>query len=228
MVPSGLLGEDIGVGPLFGFQVEADRRVVSGFGVPSSVGVKFAVSTENGVSTTSEGKGLESDDGFQVLPGLGFDVEAVDVIEGNAGVAETTMSTVDVDLALVVAGRGVSTGRRSANGGGFVVAHGLVVLAAGPGVVLAVEDPRVVQTAGGGSMSSEDEHLIVLGANSQGDVLGTRRGLLSTLGILLFPDPVLAGHFEGVDVGDGSDFAALGSGGDSTVHEVLGRTYVYH
>ena len=80
MIPARLFGEDIWVGPLVGSLVEADSLVVSGVGVPSTVGVKLTFGAENGVSTTAEGKGLKTDDGFEVFPGLGFNVETVDVI----------------------------------------------------------------------------------------------------------------------------------------------------
>jgi len=219
MVPSRLLIVDIGVSPLVGFQVEADSGVVGRLSVPSTVRVELVSGAENGVSTTAKGEGLESDDGFQVFPGLGLNIEAVDVIKGDAGVVQTTMSTVDVDLALEVARGRVSTRRRSANRRSFVFTEGLVVLDTAPGVLFGVEHPGVIKTAGGRGMSSEDEHLIT--TNGEGDVLGTRLGLLSASSILFLPNPVGAGHSEGVDVGDGSDFASLSSGSDSTVHEVL-------
>jgi hypothetical protein len=216
VVPAGLVTVDIGIGPLMGGEVEADSAVVSSLGVPSTVGKELSFGTENGVSTTSKGKGLKADDGFQVFPGLVFTVESVNVIERDTGVVQTTMSTIDVDLALVVAGGGVSTRRRSTDRGFFVLSHGLVSGAAGPGVVLDVEDPGVIEAGSRISVPSEDEHLVV--TDGQSNMLSTGLGLLGTLRLLLFPDPVSAGHFEGVDVRDRRNLVARGSGRNSTEH----------
>lgn len=81
MVPSRLIVVDIRITPLMSVQVEADRCVVRSLGIPSTVRVELVSGAENGVSTTAEGEGLESDDSFQVFPGLGLNIEGVDVIK---------------------------------------------------------------------------------------------------------------------------------------------------
>lgn len=228
MVPSGDIVVNIRIVPFASGQIEADGLVVSDLGIPSTIGVKLSISTENGVSSTSEGKGLESLDGFHVFPSLGLYVEAVDVIKRDAGVVQTTMSSIDVDLALVVASSSVSSRRRSVDRRNFVVTNSLVFLDTSPSVILAVEEPGVVETAGGRGVSSENEQSGVVSSEHHSNVLGTSLGLIGTLGILLLPNPFGSGQFESVDISDRHDLVSLGTGADSTVHEVFGITYEVH
>ena len=43
-------------------------------------------------------------------PSFGFNVEGINVVVGNSLVVETTVSSIDVDFAVVVAGSGISSG----------------------------------------------------------------------------------------------------------------------
>ena len=52
---------------------------------------------------------------FVLVPLMCFQVKTVDVTEGNSGIVETTVSTIDVDLTFEVGRATVRSGRRCAD-----------------------------------------------------------------------------------------------------------------
>jgi hypothetical protein len=183
--------------------------------------------TEDGVATTSEGKRLSSHDRDDLLPSLRFDIEDIDIIEGDSSVVETTVSTIDVDLTLVVASSGVGSWGRSTDEGLLVFFSLLVTSDTGPGAFFGVKEPGIVQANGWTGVSSKDEHAV--GSRDRNcNVLSTGERDLITLRLELLPDPVLTGHSELIHVGDGFHFLTLTGLGDSSVHEVAALAHEVH
>jgi hypothetical protein len=212
---------DIGVTPFAGLQIEHFDFVVHGFVIPSTVSVELVVHDENGVSTTSWRRELKTSDDFDLFPLLSLKIVGVDIVEADAGVVESTMASINVDLVLVDAATGVGTWGRSSNGGLLVVLDLTISLCAGPGVLLGVEEPGVVKTHGGGAVTTENEHLVVDWRNDFGYMLRSCWGHLLATWALLFPDPLVAHHAESEDVTVGLDLSSGCGCFDTTVHNIL-------
>lgn len=94
------------------------------------------------------------------FPLASLDVVGVDIAVGNASVVETSMSTVDINLAVVVSSGRVSTRRGGSDGGLLVFGDSAVVVGAGPGEVLGVKPPAVIEPNLGRGMTTEDKDFI--------------------------------------------------------------------
>lgn len=201
VVPAGHVIVDVGVGPLKSVQVENDNVVELRLTVPSTVRVELILESEQGVTTAAGGEhSVGRNDGLVLLPDLGGDVKGVDIVQGDASVVQTTVTTVDPDLVVVVAGTGVRTGSGRVDGALLVLlSDGLVTLDALPREVMDSEPPAVVKTLGWGLVSTEDEDAIVLG-RGDGDVLGTGRGQIVANGLLLFPAGLLCDRKRGLGI----------------------------
>ena len=186
MVPAGEFREDVIVLPLTRREVEVSQTLVLRLGVPSSIGVELAVGHKNAVaSATDLGRSL-----FLLLlvlrPGLSCNVEAVDVVVCKALVAETTVTAIDVNLAVVVAGAAVCAGSWGADGRLLV---GIDILAASDALpdalrALDFEPPTVVEAARRSSVATVDEEAVrflnsILLRWVDSDVLGSRHGLVA-------------------------------------------------
>jgi hypothetical protein len=66
-------------------------------------------------TTTFRKRGL-GNNWLVFVPGFGFNVKRVDVVVGDSLVVETTVTSVNVDLAVIVASSGVGSWRRCADG----------------------------------------------------------------------------------------------------------------
>jgi len=145
------------------------------------------VMTENGVSTTSEGKGLGALDGDNLFPDFSLNIECVDVVKRDTGVVEATMSTVDVDLALVEASSGVGSWRRAPDERLLILFGLLIALSTRPDALFGVEPPGIVQTHSRTSMASKNEHAVVVRRDGNCYMLSAGQGDLLTLRLKLFP-----------------------------------------
>lgn len=184
--------------------------------------------TEDGVSTTSKRERLSSLDGDDLFPGLSSNVKGVDIVERDSSVVKSTVSSIDDNLTFVVAGSGVSTWRRSTDKGFFVLFSLLVSSSTRPDAFLGVEEPSIVKTHSRAGVSSENEHTVITWRNCNCDVLSTGKGDFVTLGLKLFPDPVLTGHSELIHIGDRLHFLTLSGLSDTSVHEVAALANEVH
>jgi hypothetical protein len=82
------------------------------FRVPATVGIKFVVNCEERVTTAAFGKWGLGYNWVVFRPGLSLNIERINVAVGDSLVVETTVSSVDVDFAVIVACSGVSSGGR--------------------------------------------------------------------------------------------------------------------
>lgn len=219
---------NIWVTPFAGLQIEHFDFVVNGLVVPTSVSVELVFHDENRVSTTSWRRELKTSKNFDLFPSLCLKIVGVDVVKTDASVVESTMTSINVDLVLVEATCSVGTWRRGSDCGLFVLFDLLVSLCAGPGILLGVEEPGVVKAHSRGVVTTEHEHLVVEGRDHFGYVLGSGWGHLVTSWVLLFPDPLLAHHAEGVHVRVGLDLTSSGGCFNTTVHEILVSTDEVH
>ena len=146
MVPSGVAVVDVWVAPLVGEKIETDDVVVLGLSRPSTIRVELVINNEDGVAATTLWVGLVADYGFVEFPLTGLDVVGVHIIEGLARVEETTVSTIDVDFAFVVAGGSVSSWGWCINGGLLVLTDGLIALGTGPSAVGVLQPPTVIES----------------------------------------------------------------------------------
>jgi len=105
VVPSWDTVEDIWVRPESRLKVEHDGVAELRLRVPSTVNVDSVSLTEDGVTSSWFGWVVVW---LDLFPKIGFSVEAVDVVEGNTGVVETSMTSEDVDF--LSNGRGTSVG----------------------------------------------------------------------------------------------------------------------
>jgi len=190
VVPAGNVVVNIRDGPLIGVQVEDDDVVVLGLGVPATVGVELLVKSEKRVSTTTLRKGGLGDSGFVLGPSFCFDVERVDITESNAGVVKTTVTAINPELAVVVASTSVGSWWRCLNSRLLVAGDGLISKNTGPAVVRDLEPPAVVKSLGGAGVTAINEDTVKLGGG-KGNVVGSCRGDLFTLGLLAFPTALL-------------------------------------
>lgn len=120
------------------------------------------------------------------LPCFSFNVKRVDVVVSNSLVVYTTVSTVNVDLAVVVASSRVCSWWWSSNRGFLVVETSFIPKNAGECVVADFEPPSVIQSLSRGGMATENEHAIKLG-RSNSNMLSSCRWEVFTLRFLLFP-----------------------------------------
>lgn len=186
MVPAGEFREDIIVLPLARREVEVSQTFVLRLGVPTSIGIELAVGHKDAVaSATDLGRSL-----FLLLlvllPGLSRNVKAVDVVVCKALVAETTVTAVDVNFAIVVAGAAVCAGSWGADGRLLVGIDILAAIDALPDALSALdfEPPTVVEAARRGRVATVDEEAVrllrvILLRGVDGDVLGSRHGLVA-------------------------------------------------
>jgi len=101
VVPARAWVIDVGIRPLMRIKVKQLDFVVDSFVVPATIGKEFVVHNEDRMATTPWWWGLSTDLNFNLLPLFGLDVKCVDVIQADALVVETTMTTIDEDLVLV-------------------------------------------------------------------------------------------------------------------------------
>lgn len=106
VVPSWDFVVDIWISPLFGLKVEHPDVVVLHLSVPSTIDVDLLITGEETESTSAIwGIVLWLD----LLPSLGCEIEAVQVVEGNTGVVETSMSSEHVHLVVIDASTDVGS-----------------------------------------------------------------------------------------------------------------------
>ena len=182
VIPAGDTVIDIIVSPLARLKIELDHAAELRVAVPATVRVKLVIDDEDGVTTTADGIGLSSVHGLIMVPGLSLQIEAENVIEGLAFVVVTTVATIDEHLAVVERGAHVGTGKGCTDV--RVIVGGTVNLTFNtlPDDVWVVgvrhlEDPAVIETDCGASVTTEDEDLVLrlgLGAEADSGVLSTR------------------------------------------------------
>ena len=194
MVPSGDTIEDIGVRPLAGVQVKDDQASELGLGVPATIGVELIIHDEDGVTTTANGGRLGLRDGNVLLPCLRIEIKAVDIGEGSASVVQTTVTTIDIHLAVVEGGTHVGSGRRSTDGRLHVGRHDTVTYHSFQSDLWVVgvgdlHEPAVIKTLGRAGMSTEDEDFFLRGQDSS--MLGTSARHLVSFNCFLFPMGIL-------------------------------------
>ena len=123
-------------------------------------------------------------------PHLGLNVEGVDVAEGNAREVKTSVTAINPELAVVVASTSVGSWWRCLNSRLLVAGDGLISKNTGPAVVRDLEPPAVVKSLGGAGVTAINEDTVKLGGG-KGNVVGSCRGDLFTLGLLAFPTALL-------------------------------------
>lgn len=106
MVPSGKVVVDIGIVPLISVEVITNGVSELRLRVPSTVDVEHAANREHGVTTTAL-RGVVC--GLDLLPFLGFEIIAVEIVKSDSLVIDTTMTTEQVDLSIKEGGTSVST-----------------------------------------------------------------------------------------------------------------------
>lgn len=109
---------------------------------------------------------------------------------GDSLIVETTVTSVDVDLAIVVASGGVGSWRRCTDRRFLVVGACLISKNTGPGKVADLEPPAVVESLVGSSVATEDEYTIEL-RGGYSDVLGSGWWEIFSLRFLFFPSAFL-------------------------------------
>ena len=119
-------------------------------------------------------------------PGFSFNVKRVNIVVGDSLVVKTTVTSIYVDLAIVVASGSVGSWGWCADGRLLVVDALFVSEHAGPGEVTDLEPPAVVESLVGSSMAAEDEHTVELGGGYS-DVLSSGWWEIFSLGFLFFP-----------------------------------------
>jgi hypothetical protein len=95
VVPARRFVIDIGIVPLLRNEIEGNGVRELALRVPATIDVQFGANREHGMSTSALGRivgGLDS------LPLMSLQVEGVEIVECNALVVETTMTSEDVDL----------------------------------------------------------------------------------------------------------------------------------
>ena len=80
------------------FKVELHDVVELHFRVPSTIDEDFTFTGKSGMTTSSFWRVVAWDD---LLPLFSLEIEAVEIVECDSGVAETTMSSEDVDLTFI-------------------------------------------------------------------------------------------------------------------------------
>jgi hypothetical protein len=123
-------------------------------------------------------------------PGFSFNVKRVNIAVGNSLVVKTTVTSIDVDLAIVVASGGVGSWGWCADGRLLVVDALFVAEHAGPGEVTDLEPPAVVESLVGSSVATEDENAIKLGGGNS-DVLSSGWWEVISLGFFFLPTAFL-------------------------------------
>lgn len=223
VVPSwtGEVVVDVRIRPFTSGKIEDFDLVEYRLVVPSTIGVQFLFMDENGVSTSSWRRKLESDVDLNLLPLLGLKIVGEDIIKARPLIEKSTMTSIDVDLVFVEATSSICTGRGTSNCGFLVFLNGLVTLGACPGVVFCIEEPGVIQAHFRRLMTSKNEHFVILRRDNFGYVLATCRRNFITTGALFFPNPLVTHHAEGVDLLVGLDGLSLFHSFDTTVHDVL-------
>ena len=194
VVPPGDTIRDVGVSPLTSVKVEQEQVGELRLRVPATVRVKLVVDDEDGVATTADGGRLCLLDGVVLVPRLRLQVEAEDVGEGGAGVVETTMATVDVDLAVVVGSSHVGSGIGCTDRRLLVRGTINVALNALPNDLWVVQvghfqEPAVVEADCGAGVTTEDKDVLLGG--QEGNMLGPGDGYLVSLDDFLFPMRIL-------------------------------------
>lgn len=109
MVPTSDTVENVRIAPLAGLEIEHDQVGELRVAVPATIRVHLVVDDKDGVATTADGRGLGLLNRLILLPGVGFQVEAEDVVEGLALVVVTAMTAIDVDLSFEEGGTHVGT-----------------------------------------------------------------------------------------------------------------------
>ena len=115
MVPSRGTVEDVRVAPLASVKVKDNEVSELGLRVPSTIGVHLAVDNKDGVTTTADRGRLGLLYRLILVPSMSLEVEAEDISISRAGITDTTVTSVDVDLVLVVGGSHVGSGAWGAN-----------------------------------------------------------------------------------------------------------------
>lgn len=105
---------------------------------------------------------------------------------GDSLIVKTTVTSIDVDFAIVVASCSVGSWRRCSDGRLLIVGARFVSENTGPGEVTDLEPPAVVESLVRSSVATEDEYSIELGSGDS-DVLGSGWWEIISLGLLFFP-----------------------------------------
>lgn len=220
MIPAGNVVVNIWVGPLLGVHVPNNQVVVLGLRVPTTIGVELVLKSEEGVTTTTFWHWGLGWDGLVSLPSLGLNVEGVDIAEGDSSVVKTTVTTIDPELALVMADTSVGTGWWGTDSGVLVDGDGLVTGDAAPGPVRHLQPPAIVKTLGWVGVPTVDEDTVILWC-SNSNVLGTSWWDLITTAFLLLPTALLEVQLHGVNISGWGNLAASTGILDTTVHDVV-------
>jgi hypothetical protein len=110
MVPSVNFMKAIWVIPLFLFEIELHDVVKLHFRVPSTINEDFTFTGKSGMATSSFRRVVAWNNLF---PLFGLKIEAVEIVESNSRVAETSMSSEKINLTFIEYSRGVCSWRWS-------------------------------------------------------------------------------------------------------------------
>ena len=176
--------------PFFLFKIVLHDVIELHFGVPSTIDEDLAFTGKGGVTSSSFWRVVVRDD---FLPSFGLQIEAVEIVESNSRVAETSMSSEDVNLVFVNDSRGVSSWRRSTNGGLEILSVVLLVADSSPGTGLHFEEPGIVKSACRTVMSTEVEHSIALLSilDGHGNMLCSSKWLITCRCGILGPSAIV-------------------------------------
>lgn len=92
--------------------------------------------------------GSLSNHGLMFGPGLSLNIEGVNVTEGNTSVVKTTMTTINVEPAIVVASTCISSWWGSVDCRLLVMADSLITCDASPSVVGDFKPPTIIESLG--------------------------------------------------------------------------------
>lgn len=157
MVPSVYLMNAIWIIPFFLLKIELHDVVKLHFGVPSTINEDFTFTSKSGVSTSTFWWIVAWNDLF---PLFGFKIKAIEIIESDSRVAETSMSSKEIYFTFVENSRGIGSWRWGTNcrfSISYIIFFGTN---SSPDSCFYFEKPGIVQSALSIVMSTEKENSI--------------------------------------------------------------------
>jgi hypothetical protein len=170
MVPSWNWVENIWLKPFLLVKIEESDVIVLHLGVPSTIDVDLVVVSKATVTTSSIWWTVDWDN---LLPSFSLQIKGMKIIESDSLVAQTTMTSEDVDLVLMETSTCIGSCWWGSDRGFTIVEGRLVGSDSYPFEVLHIQEPGIVEPGLRTVMTTVDKDSIIVWRDRDGNVLSS-------------------------------------------------------
>ena len=192
VVPTSDIVVNIRVWPFICIQIKDNKVVVLGFRVPAAIRVKFIIVGKQRMTSTTFWLRCLSNYRLELCPCFCLNIKRVDIIESDSWIVETAMTSINVDLTLVMASASISTRWWSFYSGLLVWTNNFVSKTSSPRVVWNFEPPAVIQSLRWTGVTTVDEDTIESWSSNSNVLSSCRRAVLTDwVGFFFLPTAFL-------------------------------------